>query len=54
MLGTNDMDARYGPFNEEKFVDNYKVLVRSFMDLASKPKVYIMIPPPLYANRYAK
>ena len=54
MLGTNDLNTNNWQKSEEKFVSDYKEMVTSFLNLTSMPKVYIMIPPPLYSNRYAK
>ena len=47
MLGTND--ARQGNWKgEEPFKKDYLEMVRSFINMPSKPDVHIMIPPPLY------
>ena len=47
MLGTNDMFVKsWG--GEEKFVHDYKELVSGFLNLTSKPEVYLMIPPPAH------
>jgi lysophospholipase L1-like esterase len=49
MLGTNDANpAAYQ--NIESFVDDYKKLVSEFQALASKPKVWLVEPPPIFNN----
>ena len=45
MLGTNDAREQQ---HEEEFDNCYKHLVKSFMELESQPKVYIMVPVPVY------
>ena len=51
MFGTNDMMDRYWG-GEEKFAADYKEMVGQFMNLSSKPMVYLMIPPPVYTDSY--
>jgi lysophospholipase L1-like esterase len=49
MLGTNDAH----PINEQyngSFVDNYVELVARFQALVSKPKIWIVLPPPVFSN----
>lgn len=50
MLGTNDAKAdrwqTYGKF----FADDYSDMVASFQQMKSKPRVFLMVPPPLYVN----
>jgi len=47
MLGSNDSKA-YN-WNKENFVKEYKALVESYVNLESKPTVYLMAPPPVFA-----
>lgn len=46
MLGSNDSKA----FNwdKENFIKDYKALVQTYVDLESKPQVYVMAPPPVF------
>ncbi len=47
MLGTNDASpAYYGQI--ENFVFDYKALIDSFQNLPSKPKVWLVLPPPIF------
>ncbi len=46
MLGTNDTKPQNWKF-ESEFVDDYTALVKSFQDLASKPRVYVCRPCPV-------
>ncbi len=49
MLGTNDA----GPINakgNESFVEDYVKLVGAFQALSTKPKIYIVKPPPVFGN----
>jgi lysophospholipase L1-like esterase len=48
MLGTND--AYLGAEQRASFVKDYTKLVNSFQTLPSNPKIYILIPPPVYNN----
>jgi acyl-CoA thioesterase I len=48
MLGTND--AYLGQNQRGNFTSDYKTLIDSFQTLASKPKVFIVIPPPVFTN----
>jgi hypothetical protein len=54
MLGTNDSWFWNWDWSEETsfktFQKDYVELVQEFIDLASKPKVYVMIPPPIYKD----
>ena len=61
MLGTNDSkltaDGKAGVWDsatggEENFYQAYKKLVKAFIDLPSKPKVYVMLPPPALPQNY--
>jgi len=50
MLGTNDArDDRWAAWGNE-FPGDYAAMVASFQAMASKPVVYIMVPPPLYKD----
>ena len=46
MLGSNDSK----PFNwdKENFMKEYKEVVESYINLESKPKVYVIAPPPVF------
>ncbi len=47
MLGANDANPEY--FGQiESFVADYEALVKSFQGLASKPKIWIVLPPPIF------
>jgi acyl-CoA thioesterase-1 len=49
MLGTNDASAI--PYQYiESFTDDYKKLIGEFQALASKPKVWLVKPPPIFNN----
>jgi acyl-CoA thioesterase-1 len=48
MLGTND--AYLSSQQRSNFVGDYKTLIESFISLSSNPKVYIVIPPPVFNN----
>ena len=47
MLGTNDS---WEGWNEEKYVKDYGEFIETFQALASKPDIYLMVPPPLYRD----
>ena len=50
MLGTNDAKFRnWGPLSAEFPVD-YQAMIASFKNMSSKPKIWLMVPPPLYQN----
>ena len=49
MLGTNDADPTLNESNAV-FVSDYVWLISQFQGLASKPKVWIMTPPPIFNN----
>jgi hypothetical protein len=49
MLGTNDADPKLNESNAV-FVSDYVCLVSQFQELASKPKVWIVTPPPIFNN----
>lgn len=46
MLGTNDAKATNFA-HEKEFSDDYAALVKSFQDLASKPRIYLCRPSPI-------
>jgi lysophospholipase L1-like esterase len=48
MLGTND--AFFVQERRCNFVDDYKLLISQFESLSSHPKIYIVIPPPVFNN----
>jgi lysophospholipase L1-like esterase len=48
MLGTND--AYLSQEQRNNFVNDYKTLINSFYSLPSNPKVYIVVPPPVFNN----
>jgi acyl-CoA thioesterase-1 len=48
MLGTND--AYLSEQQRNNFVNDYKTLINSFYSLPSSPKVYIVVPPPVFNN----
>jgi acyl-CoA thioesterase-1 len=49
MLGTNDATATPTQHIQE-FVDNYKKLIKEFQTLPSKPKIWLVKPPPIFNN----
>lgn len=49
MLGTNDANTDLKQSNSS-FIDDYVKLVGEFQGLASKPKVWIVKPPPIFNN----
>ena len=51
MLGTND--AKTFQWDVEEYTKDFKVMANVLLGLDSKPDLHIMIPPPLYENRYA-
>lgn len=50
MLGTNDAQPSLHRFNES-FATDYVVLINSFLELKSKPKVWVVLPPPIISNQ---
>lgn len=48
MLGSNDSKAFN--WNKETFIKDYKALVESYVNLESKPTIYIMAPPPVFED----
>jgi lysophospholipase L1-like esterase len=49
LLGTNDARADVYPYTGN-FTADYKVLISQIQQLASHPKIYLAIPPPVYMN----
>ena len=49
MLGTNDAHPADEQYNAS-FVDDYVKLVAAFQALKSKPKIWIVLPPPVFSN----
>lgn len=47
-LGTND--AKTQNWNEESYVEDMVEMINTFKALESNPKIYLMIPPPLYVD----
>ena len=50
MFGTND--SKKGNWDRNRFMLDYHKMIRSFQVLPSRPKIYLMIPPPLYKDGY--
>ena len=50
MLGTNDAQPSLHRYNTS-FVDDYVKLVAAFQGLSSKPKIWIVLPPPIFSNQ---
>jgi acyl-CoA thioesterase-1 len=48
MLGTNDANPLIRP-NNGSFVNDYVKLVEEFQALSSKPKIYLVKPPPIFS-----
>jgi acyl-CoA thioesterase-1 len=49
MLGTNDANPLISP-NNDSFVEDYVKLVGAFQALSTKPKIYLVKPPPVFSN----
>ncbi len=49
MLGANDANPSLKQ-NETKFVEDYINLISAFQNLSSKPKIWIVKPPPVFNN----
>lgn len=49
MLGSND--SKKNNWNTEKFVKDYSEIIGSYLRLESLPKVYVLVPPPLFEVR---
>jgi len=48
MIGSNDATGVVWPRFERAFVPIYGDLIRAYKNLASRPLVFVMVPPPLY------
>jgi acyl-CoA thioesterase-1 len=48
-LGTNDANTAYNETNSG-FITDYMTLIHEFEELTSKPKIYLMLPPPIFNN----
>jgi len=53
MLGTNDAQPSLFRYNTS-FVGDYIKLVAAFQDLTSRPKIWIVLPPPIFSNQSEK
>lgn len=53
MLGTNDAQPNLERYNAT-FVADYVKLVAAFQALASKPKIWAVLPPPIFSNQSDK
>jgi acyl-CoA thioesterase I len=53
MLGTNDAQPSLLQYNAS-LSDNYKTLVATFQTLTSKPKIWIVLPPPIFDSQSGK
>jgi len=53
MLGTNDAQPGVHQYNAS-FVDDYKTLIGAFQALASHPKIWIVLPPPIFDSQGGK
>jgi acyl-CoA thioesterase-1 len=50
MMGTNDAQPSLEPYNAS-FVGDYVKLVNAFQTLTSKPKIWAVLPPPIFSNQ---
>ena len=48
MLGTND--AKTYQWNEAKYKADFIEMATGFINMDSKPRLYVMVPPPLYKD----
>jgi acyl-CoA thioesterase-1 len=53
MLGTNDAQPNLQQYNAS-FVSDYTTLITAFQELTSKPKIWIVLPPPIFSNQSGK
>lgn len=49
LLGTND--SKQNNWDENKFVADYSEIIDSYLSLDSAPKVYVLLPPPVFEVR---
>ncbi|MCW4035383.1 MAG: GDSL-type esterase/lipase family protein [Candidatus Bathyarchaeota archaeon] len=50
MLGTNDAQPSLHSYNAS-FVNDYTQIVAAFQNLSSEPKIWIVLPPPIFSNQ---
>jgi len=50
MLGTNDAHVGFFP-SSSNFVDDYLTLVRAFQEFSSNPKIWLVLPPPIFSDQ---
>jgi acyl-CoA thioesterase-1 len=53
MLGTNDAQPNLHEYNAS-FVADYVTVIDAFQALSSKPKIWIVLPPPIFSNQSGK
>ena len=53
MLGTNDAQPSLWQYNTT-FVGDYLEIVNAFKELASEPRIWIVLPPPIFSNQSGK
>lgn len=53
MLGTNDAQPSVKQYNAS-FVGDYVKLINKFQELASKPEIWVVLPPPIFSNQSGK
>jgi len=53
MLGTNDAQPSLHPYNAS-FVGDYVKLVTAFQELSSNPKIWAVLPPPIFSDQGGK
>ncbi len=53
MLGTNDAQPNLAA-NNATLTDDYVKLVDAFKGLSSKPKIWVVLPPPIFSNQSGK
>ncbi|MDE7086993.1 MAG: xylanase, partial [Clostridia bacterium] len=46
LLGSND--SKENNWDKEKFINDYTEIIDSYLSLASSPKLYVLIPPPMF------
>ncbi len=49
MLGTNDSKDVNWPYHGEEFLDDYIKIIRSYQNSASKPMVFVALPPTVFS-----
>jgi acyl-CoA thioesterase I len=53
MLGTNDAQPSLIPYNVT-FVSDYVQIIQSFQALPNNPKIYVVLPPPIFSDQGGK